>query len=685
VSHIPTNSHTLRHRSIQLWALITILLIATAFRFAAPYDSPPGWRDDELIEFDMDVRIRDGWRPLYITEAEGHEPLYHYLHAATIGLFGENVVGYRWLPMAFGVLTVALTYALARRLFDTRVALVAAALMAVSFWPIMYARLGVRQIGLLPWMLGAYLILVGVVSRRVGGVLRRRSAHIGDSPLRSAAGIFESRLLQAVVGGLCLAAGLLTYFAGRVAPVVVVIFAAYLLLWHREVFKSAWINILIVLAAGAVLAAPMFVEINRLLPGGEQRLDVVGPQLNELLKGNLQPAVETAIGTLGMFTIRGDPEALYNVEGRPVFDWLTGVFLYMGLAVSIWRWKRIEYAFTLIAFGLGIAPAFVSNPPASFSHTVAAMPLVYVLAGLGLAVVVDKIAYRLGRRPTTDRGRKAVVVRLSSFVLIIVLNAGLIVRDYFGVWAQDSYVRFLYHAPTRQIAQWLDETPEVRDVAIATHPNYMRLDPLALNLDLKRDDVHARWFDAETALVRPAGQAVIIGTTMNAYGEDVANWRACCGDFRLMRDGDGFDAWEFGNDAYWNRCSVDLGEPTFDNRLSLLCPVAWHDLPGMSGPPPPDELWIDLVWRTERPGLPSTLKTFVHLVDANGDLAAQFDGMGVYLPSLRAGDRFIQFVRLPRPANAPGPLSIRIGLYDSATDTRLLLPDMREFVTIDLP
>src|SRR5512136_316406 len=126
-----------------LWLMITILLIATAFRFLAIDSAPPGWRDDELIEFDMDRRIADGWRPLFIIEAEGHEPFYHYLHAGTIILFGDNIIGYKWLPFAFGLLTVSLTYALARRMFGVRTALLAAALMAVSFWPIMYARFGV--------------------------------------------------------------------------------------------------------------------------------------------------------------------------------------------------------------------------------------------------------------------------------------------------------------------------------------------------------------------------------------------------------------------------------------------------------------------------------------------------------------------------------------------------------------
>src|SRR5512139_1524562 len=129
---------------VSLWLMVGILLLAAAFRLVAIDSAPPGWRDDELIEFNMDRRIADGWRPVFITEAEGHEPLYHYLHAGTILLFGDNIIGYKWLPLASGLLTIALTYALARKMFarnaphhdiGATIALLAAALLAVSFWP----------------------------------------------------------------------------------------------------------------------------------------------------------------------------------------------------------------------------------------------------------------------------------------------------------------------------------------------------------------------------------------------------------------------------------------------------------------------------------------------------------------------------------------------------------------------
>ena len=63
---------------------MAVLFLAALARFSALDRVPPGWRDDELIEIGMDTRIQQGWRPLYIREAEGHEPLYHYLHAGTL-------------------------------------------------------------------------------------------------------------------------------------------------------------------------------------------------------------------------------------------------------------------------------------------------------------------------------------------------------------------------------------------------------------------------------------------------------------------------------------------------------------------------------------------------------------------------------------------------------------------------
>ena len=190
---------------------------------------------------------------------------------------------------------------------------------------------------------------------------------------------------------------MMTYFAGRAVPIILVGFLAYLLLFQRSILKRVWWRYAAAIAIGAILTVPMFVEIAN-TPGGEKRTEVVGGPLIELRNGNVQPAIETTLGTLGMFTFAGDPESLYNVPGRPVFDWITGAFFYLGAVICLIRLKRTESGFALAWLVIGIAPAFVSVPAASFSHTIAALPVVYVLAAYGVVAVLDKVTGWQGDR-----------------------------------------------------------------------------------------------------------------------------------------------------------------------------------------------------------------------------------------------------------------------------------------------
>ena len=158
-----------------------------------------------------------------------------------------------------------------------------------------------------------------------------------------------------------------------------------------------------------------------------------------------------------MFTFAGDPESLYNVPGRPVFDWITGAFFYLGVLICLIRLKRVESGFALAWLVIGIAPAFVSVPAGSFSHTIAALPVVYIIAAIGVVTIVDKMTSRWQRLQASDKMTSRQKIILSSLHLVILsgvllLNGALTLRDYFGAWANDPFVRFQYHAPTRAMA-----------------------------------------------------------------------------------------------------------------------------------------------------------------------------------------------------------------------------------------
>ena len=138
--------------------MLLITLTAFGLRVWRLADVPPGWRDDELINvLVISQKILDGQLAFFYPDASGHEPLYHALHAIFIALFGTNAIGFRLLSAIFGTLAVPLTYHLGRRFFSRHHGLIAAAALSVSFWSLIYSRLGMRHMSLTVWMLLAFI------------------------------------------------------------------------------------------------------------------------------------------------------------------------------------------------------------------------------------------------------------------------------------------------------------------------------------------------------------------------------------------------------------------------------------------------------------------------------------------------------------------------------------------------
>jgi len=636
------------------WLILTaVLLLAALVRFPALDRVPPGWRDDELIEIGMDTRIEQGWRPLYIREAEGHEPLYHYFHAGTLALFGHNTYGYRWLPAAFGTLSTALLVALAWRLFGFNIAALTGALYGVGLWPVLYSRFGVRHIGVMPFILLA-LYALAQISNAKNQISKWKLAL-----LRFDIGYLKFSLLAGTAIGL----GLYVYYAAWVMPAVVVALAAYLLVFDRQRFRQAWPGLALALVVAGVIFWPLGWE----LAHGPRvtRIEVTGAPLRALFNGDPLPVIQTTLGTLGMFTFAGDPEWLYNLSGLPVFDWITGALFYLGLVICLLRLRDARYGFVLVWLALGLAPAFISIPPASFSHTIAAQGAVYLMPAIGM-VELSNIQY-----PISIFKRRIPHLKLDIgywvFIVFVAWTAFYTVRFYFGQWPNEWWTRFLYHADTHDLARWLDAQSEGGDIAISTASNELELEPRALLFDLKRRDVTPRFFDPEWALVFPQGGGQRIALTsyppMNPLLESAFqstliaeryNPAAQQLVFRVYRD-----------TAARGSRRVAPGDAPRVGSLTLVS----HTV--AVAPPPGGEGILLTTWRVDGP-LSDPLKLFVHLLNANGQVIGNGDRLDVLTSSLRSGDVSIQINRLPRPADATcAPCRIELGLYNPVTNERL--------------
>jgi hypothetical protein len=87
-------------------------------------------------------------------------------------------------------------------------------------------------------------------------------------------------------------------------------------------------------------------------------------------------------------------------------------------------------------------------------------------------------------------------------------------------------------------------------------------------------------------------------------------------------------------------------------------------------PPSGGEGILLTTWRVDGP-LADSLKLFVHLLDAGGQVIGNGDRLDVSVALLRTGDVLIQRNPLPRPADAVcAPCRIELGLYNPATNER---------------
>jgi predicted membrane-bound mannosyltransferase len=132
-----------------LWFMTAVLLTAALLRLPALEQFPPGLHYDEAANRILagDIGLR-GERPIFISSYTGKETLFFYLAGGLMRLLGEHTFALRLTSAFVGLLTVAVTYALGREItrHSRLVPLVAAGLLATSFWHLLFSRLGFRVI-----------------------------------------------------------------------------------------------------------------------------------------------------------------------------------------------------------------------------------------------------------------------------------------------------------------------------------------------------------------------------------------------------------------------------------------------------------------------------------------------------------------------------------------------------------
>ena len=452
--------------------LLVILIIAAWFRFYALDTIPPGFTHDEAGHGHDAIAITHGARPLYETVGYGREPLYDYVVAWVMPIFGENYLTLRIVSALAGLLLIVVMHFWVRRAFDVPTAIATSAFLATSFWAVMVSRQALRS-ALLPVLFAASIFFMWQAVRPYAKQqsIQRRWPMI-------------SRLASYVLAGLFMGLSLITYMAARVLPIVFIAFWIYLFIFHRKIWRDNWFGVIFIIGLGLIIAWPMFNYI-AITPGAEQRLAQLSGPIDQLFAGNPQELFKNILGTLGMFMFYGDNLWLYNIPGQPILGLILGPLALVGLIIAVTRFKRMEYALAIFWLVAGIFPSMITGVVASNLRSIAALPVVYLFVSIGLVEIMRGL----------ERLIESHTLRTIPLMLLAVTVTVFSWHAYFDSWGQARDVRVAYNTTLFEVAQELDRASDLpKDAAISSiYPNRFH-DPYAMQLTLKRTDMPLRWF-----------------------------------------------------------------------------------------------------------------------------------------------------------------------------------------------
>jgi 4-amino-4-deoxy-L-arabinose transferase-like glycosyltransferase len=128
--------------------LLLIVLAGAGLRLYQIGVAPAGfYRDEAYYALDA-VGVLRGEMAVWFPANNGREGLFIYLLAASVGLFGQTVFAVRVVAALVGIATLVAIYAAGRAMFSQRIGVLAAGVMAVTFWHVALSRVAYRAITL---------------------------------------------------------------------------------------------------------------------------------------------------------------------------------------------------------------------------------------------------------------------------------------------------------------------------------------------------------------------------------------------------------------------------------------------------------------------------------------------------------------------------------------------------------
>lgn len=641
--------------------MVLALLVAAALRLPDLATIPPGVHYDEaaygLNAGDIGLR---GDRPIFIPGFTGRETLYLYLAGGLARALGNTIFALRLTSAFTGLLTIAAVYWLGREMLaDRRIALLAAALLAVSFWHVLFSRLGFRVIS--QPLLQA--LAVAALFRGLRG---------GRWPWLWLAGLFIG--LSAY-----------TYLAARIFPILLA-FALLPLLLGTGGFETRPYGVRVVrLKQLLFVALVAFLTALPLLGYFALNPDAFWVRIGQVAPGDvgagLQPTLtlgQSLLRSFAMFFLRGDPYLRFNLPGRPLFDFITGGLLLVGWLFCLWRYRRFPYDWQRAAvLLLLLAPLVMILPMAlavneiipSNLRAMGLIPFIFFLPPIGLIALLRDVERRVPGLP--------LIQAVSVILLLVLLGGGMVTQyHYFNQWATQRELLLINDGDMTAAAGWLDETlaaipPEERPAVYVASVHYRH--PTMAFLSDNYDTV--KWLPGSHALVLPTtGEALYLYPANSPAPAWVIPYLEAEGEPEIVTAENGTELFRVYRLSDRPPLPPAQAEPANFGGLIVLDAITTE--PAAAG----KSLPVTLAWTvTAAPPGDASAATFVHLEDFNGHRWSQVEQDGYPAEQWEAGEIILERIDVPAPAGMPpgeeGLYRLRLGRFNPGSGERLARVD----------
>jgi len=419
--------------------LLLILLIAAFFRLWDLKNTPPGLYPDEAMNGNnaREALETGEWRVFY-PENNGREGLFINIQALSINFFGNKPWALRLPSAIFGILTVLGTFLLTKELFNKNSgALLAAFLMATSFWHVNFSRIGFRAIMAPFFLVWSFFFLFKLLNKNKNNF----------QFLSALAGVFY---------GL----GFHSYIAYRTTPLLILIILYFY--WfknkEKEIRKKILFSAFYFLLFTFIAALPLgiyFLNNPADFFGRTSQISVFAAE-NPLKELGLN-----IIKTIGMFLWAGDYNWRHNLSGEPMLWWPIGLLFLTGVIISAKKiinkaykksFKETTGSPEIFLFAwiiLGLFPAIFSGEGMPHAlRAIIVLPPVMILIASGANWLLGRSVSKWNKKLTAG--------------LIFIFLAAIAIQSYwqyFYRWAPNINTYHAFSGNYKALGEWLNAQP----------------------------------------------------------------------------------------------------------------------------------------------------------------------------------------------------------------------------------